>query len=113
MSSIESILTRELDLRFIDARTIAAEARITLGIEGYPSKEQLSTIRDEAVRIFYAKSIDEQMAMQRMNRDLKSFKFQTDSLSTRESMLDSTSDHSLIASDVSSRQRGIRGFFRR
>ena len=32
--TIESILTRELELRFIDARALATEARVSLGIHG-------------------------------------------------------------------------------
>lgn len=117
MTSIESILTRELDLRFIDARNIATEARIALGIEGYPSKDHINLIRDEAVRIFQRKSLDERRNMQRMNSDFEAMKIPAGSRSPTmmegSSSMDSTSDHISISSEDSSRRSGIRGLFRR
>ena len=50
--SVESTLTRELDIRFIDARVLTTEAKLNLGIEGYPSLEQTSELIAEATRIF-------------------------------------------------------------
>ena len=44
MLSVESLLTRELNLRFIDARMLVTEARITLGIEGYPDRDQVDEV---------------------------------------------------------------------
>jgi len=97
MPSIESILTRELDLRFIDARTIATEARIALGIEGYPSKEHITMIRDEAVRIFESKSSEDQKAMQRMHHEFEAIKIPGGSLAGS----DTGSDNQSVTSDAS------------
>ena len=117
MSSIESMLTRQLDLRFIDARTLATEARIALGIEGYPAKEDINTIVAKAVHIFQQKSLDEQQSMQRLHWNLEAIKFPNGAMSIGESV-DSASDHasvdsSSLSSDVSGRRSVIRSLFRR
>ena len=113
MVSIESMLTRQLDLRFIDARTLATEARIALGIEGYPSKDDIHTIVNEAVKIFQQKSLEEQQCMQRLHWNLEAVKFPTGAMSNAgESSMDSASDHSSVTSssslpsDLSGRRRG-------
>ena len=117
MTSIESILTRQLDLRFIDARTLATEARIALAIEGYPSKDDIHMIVAEAVKIFQQKSLDEQQSMQQLHWNLEAIKFPNGAMSIGESM-DSASDHSSVnssslSSDVSGRLSVIRSLFRR
>ena len=38
-TTIEATLTRELGIRFIDARQLATQARLQLGVKGYPSNE--------------------------------------------------------------------------
>jgi len=53
--SIESHLSRKLDIRFVDARSIAVEARVNLGIEGYPDAQATEGILDEAMRLFESK----------------------------------------------------------
>jgi hypothetical protein len=120
MTSIESMLTRQLDLRFIDARTLATEARIALGIEGYPSKDDIHTIVNEAVKIFQQKSLEEQRSMQELHWNLEAIKCPNGAMSSfGESSIDSASDHSSVnsssvASDTSGRRRGgIRNMFRR
>jgi hypothetical protein len=50
--SVESYLTRELDIRFIDARSIVNEAKVGLGIVGYPLKEQDKLLKQEAIKIY-------------------------------------------------------------
>ena len=50
--TVEMFLTRKLDIRFIDARSITNEAKVNLGIHGYPTKEQELQIKKEACRIF-------------------------------------------------------------
>ena len=87
MPSVESLLTRELNLRFIDARTIAAEARVALEIDGYPNTDRANEIRVEAIRIFQNKAELEKEAMRRMNCELDAVKCATMSsaLSMRES----------------------------
>ena len=52
MPAIESFLTREFEIRFIDARVLATEARLNLGIKGYVAKDQEQAVIDEAIRIF-------------------------------------------------------------
>ena len=120
MSSIESMLTRQLDLRFIDARTLANEARIALGIEGYPSRDEIHRIVGEAVDIFQHKSLDEQQSMQRLHWNLEAIKFPNGAMSRNEESMDSTSEHSSVtsssaslSSDVSGRRGVMRSLFRR
>lgn len=116
--SLESILTRELDLRFIDARTIATEARLSLGIQGYPTQDQISDIRDEAIRIYRSKPMQEQRTLQEMNMELETIKTPAmRSLSVASTS--SNSDLLSITSEMegsSSRRRssgGLMGIFRR
>ena len=73
--TIESFLTRELDIRFIDARSIATEAKINLGIHGYPTKDQQEAIQEEACRIFNSQPHDAQYAMRQLSADLQAAKF--------------------------------------
>ena len=120
MTSIESMLTRQLDLRFIDARTLANEARIALGIEGYPSRDEIHRIVGEAVDIFQHKSLDEQQSMQRLHWNLEAIKFPNGAMSRNEESMDSTSEHSSVtsssaslSSDVSGRRGVMRSLFRR
>ena len=51
MSTVEEFLTRELDIRFIDAREIANEAKIALGITGYPTAAERRMVRQYMVYI--------------------------------------------------------------
>lgn len=92
MPYVESLLARELDLRFIDARNIVAEARIGLGIEGYPTKEQGSLIYEEAVRLFQAKSDKEQNRLREKNWELEAVKMSSSS-SSGSDWLDAGSEH--------------------
>ena len=50
--TVEASLTRELDIRFIDARVLATEAKLNLGLTCYPGKAQERLITREAIRIF-------------------------------------------------------------
>ena len=69
--TIESSLTRELNIRFIDARAIATEAKLNLGIDGYPSMYEESQIIEEAVRIYYHdKSRSQKQIMKTLNTKL-------------------------------------------
>ena len=73
--SIESTLTRELDIRFIDARAIATEAKLNLGIEGYVddcNREEL--VIKEAIRVFQRRSIHDQISMRQLHTKLTSIK---------------------------------------
>eukprot|EP00934_Nitzschia_sp_Nitz4_P006660 Nitzschia sp. Nitz4//scaffold83_size84149//1530//1856//NITZ4_005158-RA/size84149-processed-gene-0.11-mRNA-1//1//CDS//3329558899//6650//frame0 len=105
MSTIESILTRELNLRFIDARIIASEAKVALGIQGYPSAAQLPALHQEAERIFYTKSAQERSSMQQMNVDFESMKHSAHSVH-------SDDESSVASSHASHRTRGFTSLFR-
>ena len=72
--SIEASLTRDLHIRFIDARAITNEARIRCGIEGYPTREQQSIIQAEAIKIFQEKPETEKDMLRRMNYNLELIK---------------------------------------
>eukprot|EP00538_Stauroneis_constricta_P014293 CAMPEP_0119551006 /NCGR_PEP_ID=MMETSP1352-20130426/4410_1 /TAXON_ID=265584 /ORGANISM="Stauroneis constricta, Strain CCMP1120" /LENGTH=125 /DNA_ID=CAMNT_0007597011 /DNA_START=96 /DNA_END=473 /DNA_ORIENTATION=+ len=63
--TIEAIITRALEVRFIDARTLATEAKLNLNITGYPSKEQEQQILREAISLFVSKSLESQREMKK------------------------------------------------
>ena len=107
--SIESFLTRELDVRFIDARNIATEARMSLGIEGYPTREQGAMLRNEALRLFALKSAEEQQGLQKMNSDFEAAKLPSGSMSHS---ISSSSDLNSVTSDVSRISRKSSGGLR-
>jgi len=112
MATVESFLTRKLDVRFIDARVIATEARLSLGIQGYPTRDQLGDLRTEAIRIFCSKSIDEQRALQQLNIELESIKVPNDSVT---SSVDGSEHGSVMSGEVSrsSGRRHMRNLFHR
>ena len=74
--SIESKLTRELEIRFIDARSIATEAKLNLGVDGYASlPDQIDAIQQEAMRIFNQEKTErERMSMRILNSRLNTIK---------------------------------------
>jgi hypothetical protein len=72
--TVESILTRELDICFIDARHMVTEAKIILGIHGYPSKDQERELREEAIKIFGQRPQETQNTMRRLSADLEAIK---------------------------------------
>ena len=74
--SIESKLTRELEIRFIDARSIATEAKLNLGVDGYASSpDQIDAIQQEAMRIFNEEKTErERMSMRILNSRLNTIK---------------------------------------
>jgi hypothetical protein len=72
--TIEAALTRELGIRFIDARCLATEAKLREAIEGYPTEEQKAKLLQTAFVLFDEKSEDEQFAMKQLNDDLESVK---------------------------------------
>ena len=74
MSSIEGFLTRELNIRFIDARQITNEAKIALGIEGYPSKSQMRALRHQALAIFETRPSHAKDTMRQLSGELDAVK---------------------------------------
>ena len=49
---VESKISRALDIRFIDARAIATEAKLSLGIEGYHEASRDDDIIEVAMRMY-------------------------------------------------------------
>ena len=92
--SVEAILTRDLDIRFIDARAIMNEAKISLGIIGYYDKADEEKLVQTAKKIFDEQSDDVREAMQRLKAQLDSIK--------SAKLGQTRSSHSLHGSDDSS-----------
>ena len=118
MMSIEQLLTRELDIRFIDARELVNEAKLSLGIVGYPSKEQLQRLQEQSVSLFDRLPENQKSAMRRRNGELTAIKSQSLSSSsrTRSSSISTTErDESSSSDDVSCHGRSLtsRGWLRR
>jgi hypothetical protein len=67
---IETFLTRKLEIRFIDARNLATEAKVGMGIVGYAAPEQEHYLIEEAVKIFEKFPDESKMAMRRLKTDL-------------------------------------------
>lgn len=72
--SIEAALTRQLGIRFIDARELSTEAKITLGIVHYPNKTEQEEIIDVATTIFQKRSPAVRGALRRMKSDFEKSK---------------------------------------
>ena len=113
--TIESILTRELELRFIDARALATEARVSLGIHGYPTQEEEQQVVAEAVSIFERRPSESRRAMQSLKYDLDAVKMPIGSLSSHSADDEIVSVHSTGSgySSTSSASKGFRLFGRR
>jgi hypothetical protein len=69
--SVEAYLTRELDIRFIDARSMVNEAKISLGIQGYPTLKQNIQVQREAIKIFEEHPVNAKRGMRRRKVDLE------------------------------------------
>ncbi len=80
--SIEGYLTRELDIRFIDARSLVNEAKLALGMIGYPSKQELQGLREEALQIFDRRPETQKDALRRLKCDFTVIKEQSSALSS-------------------------------
>ena len=72
--TIESTLIRDLGICFIDARRLSTEAKLKLGVKGYPSVEMKLKCVELAIEIFNAKSSQERDAMRQMKVGLDSAK---------------------------------------
>jgi hypothetical protein len=72
--SVEAYLTRELDIRFIDARSMVNEAKISLGIQGYPTLKENMQVQREAIKIFEEYPISAKRGMRRLKVDLERVK---------------------------------------
>ena len=72
--SVESHLTRQLNIRFIDARELCTEAKLSLGIEGYHCEDQEELLIEMAVRIFTQRPPHVRAAMAHLRYDLDTIK---------------------------------------
>jgi hypothetical protein len=119
--NIEATLTRKLNIRFIDARIIANEAKLKLGVDGYPcTKSQEEALIAEAMYIFDEQPKKVRDSLVVLKSDLDSLKLPIDSLSSAASTVamggSSSSDdtNSTFTSPTSSsKQQGRFRLFRR
>ena len=77
--TVESRLTRALNITFIDARTLATEAKLKLGLLGYPGKAQESQIVEEATRMFQERPDLFRSMCRKQKQDLDFVKMMNDS----------------------------------
>lgn len=68
MPGIENTIKQKLRIKWIDARRLAQEAQVSLGIEGYAGDREVE-ILEEAIRIFEALDQEEQEEMQISAKD--------------------------------------------
>ena len=83
-TNVESLLVRKLRIRFIDARTIATEAKLNLGLSGYISNEQdVQRVFDESIKIFHESCTkNDQHVMHALKNSLDNIKFKSSDDST-------------------------------
>ena len=67
---VEAYLTRQLNIRFIDARTLCTEAKVSLGVEGYPTDDQEVMLIQEAIQIFARRPNETKTTMRRLKSNL-------------------------------------------
>jgi hypothetical protein len=72
--TIEGALTHDLDIRFIDARMLALEAKVNLGVEGYHGAEQHEQILEEALKIFAGRPDEVRNTMLERNANFEAAK---------------------------------------
>jgi hypothetical protein len=72
--------------------SIVSEARISLGIQGYPSKEQEQELTTQALKIFRDRPDDAKAAMQRLKANLDAVKMPSGSMSSRYHDMDSSEE---------------------
>mmetsp|Transcript_45763 Transcript_45763/g.132016 ORF Transcript_45763/g.132016 Transcript_45763/m.132016 type:complete len:121 (-) Transcript_45763:82-444(-) len=87
--ALVTLLSKALGIRFIDARNIANEAKVSMGITGYPSEAEEVLLYQISVKAFRSLPQDQQMAMQEANLALaRSIKSMDSQLSTSSSCED-------------------------
>lgn len=111
--TVEAEITRRLGIRFIDARTLASEAKLSTGVSGYATKDQVPFLVARAVEIFEAKSDYEKEEMRKLNDDLESVKASHHSRSKRMDGDDGSSIHTVDSTASFTSMRSESGFFRK
>eukprot|EP00934_Nitzschia_sp_Nitz4_P008983 Nitzschia sp. Nitz4//scaffold32_size149145//111913//112227//NITZ4_002895-RA/size149145-processed-gene-0.100-mRNA-1//1//CDS//3329548117//8973//frame0 len=79
--SAESILSRELDIRFIDARNLINEAKVSLDVFGYIDEGNQVNVLEKASELFRAMDHSEQLRMKQASWELRSIKMSSDAYS--------------------------------
>ena len=92
---MEGQLSRQLDIRFIDARELVNEAKLALGITGYASKDQQPLVMQHAQSMFESFPKMEQEKMHQMNGNLMIYKTIQHSQSSCSSSVSTTMMHGL------------------
>jgi hypothetical protein len=99
--TVEAVLTRELEIRFIDARALCNEAKLGLGVVGYPGPEEEVLLVEEAKKIFRARPEETKCAMMTLKSSLDGVKITKGSMSSRRSpSCDGTEDSEFLSSDL-------------
>ena len=104
--TIEAALTRTLEIRFIDARAIANEAKLNLGISGYPSRDQQAMLVEEAIRIFEQWPDQLKEDMRRLRDHLDACKNVSESLLGGEASVSSSSSYEISEEFTGGSRRG-------
>ena len=71
---VETILTRTLGIRFMDARRFANEAKLNLGIEGYPTASQEELLVKEAIRMYESSTIQTKQSLKKAKDEFDAIK---------------------------------------
>ena len=98
---VESKISRALDIRFIDARAIATEAKLSLGIEGYHESSRDDDIIQVAMRTYnenYTQDRKNKMSIQHQHLE-RIKERQRGSCSSSGSRRGSTSSSSIVSYD--------------
>jgi hypothetical protein len=120
---VEAYLTRQLNIRFIDARNICTEAKVSLGVEGYPTDDQEVMLIQESIQIFARRPNESKTAMRRLKSDLDAVKNPAGSASSLDETrrlsasgsedASSLSNASEFAGDKSSQRRRTQSRFKK
>ena len=103
-SSVESLLCRELNIRFIDARAIVTEAKLNLDIHGYVSTANQTVFNklvEESIKVYNEKCTTKEkhhMKKLKVTLDTVIKRSSTNSSVARSASMSTTSDDELICS---------------
>ena len=68
--TIETMLSNKLGITYIDARSICVEAKLSLGVTGYPTQEQKELLLEEGVRLYEERPLRVREAMKSNRQSL-------------------------------------------
>jgi hypothetical protein len=112
--TVESLLTRELEIRFIDARAIVTEAKLKLGIDGYHREDQEELLVGEAMAIFNSRPLEVQGAMRKLFKgDLDAVRIPSGSISRSVSDTTTASEEDTASTEDQQATRKFRLWRRR